>query len=358
MSKSLKDIKAPLERLIQCQIPVFIWGPTGLGKSSLVHQIANEQGRKVRDIRLSQIEFSDLRGLPVPNNGNVVWSKPDFLPTDENDTSIIFLDEMNCAHQMVLSAAYQLVLDRKIGEYTLPKGTVVIAAGNREEDNENVTEIPKPLLNRFAHLEVDYDFKAWEEHAKQSFHVLVTDYLSSKKSDLYCKPKDIRGYAFNTPRTWEKVSQILKSYKTQEDILSDIKTIKEATYACIGSAAIGFVDFIKTRSKEKVDFKKVVKYGKDYKLERNIDGNTLQYIKDAMWEHLLFTFGGTSMSDLTTLQLTELKKICLAIDNSIAFVQENSDKEFAKSMVNFFLQEKNIKPYPAYMPTYGTLIGL
>ena len=119
--------------VVEEQQPVFIWGSPGTGKSSVVNQLATELGIALRDIRALLLDPVDLRGLPfVGKDGRSQWATPDFLPQDGE--GILFLDELNAAPAMVQASCYQLVLDRRLGEYTLPEGWAIVAAGNRDSE--------------------------------------------------------------------------------------------------------------------------------------------------------------------------------------------------------------------------------
>jgi MoxR-like ATPase len=111
-----------VNKLIAQKLPVFIWGPPGIGKSSIVKQIATSQELEFLDLRLSLLDPTDLKGIPFFNaeTKEGVWAKPSFLPSDTGSKGILFLDEINTAPPAVQASAYQLILDRKVGEYELP----------------------------------------------------------------------------------------------------------------------------------------------------------------------------------------------------------------------------------------------
>lgn len=136
-------IATALRSLMAARQPVFIWGPPGVGKSSLIAQLAIAASVSLQDIRALLFDPVDLRGLPYVVEGRSKWAVPDFLPADGE--GLLFLDELNAAPAMVQAAFYQLVLDRKLGEYILPPGWVIIAAGNRDGDRAHTTRMPTPL---------------------------------------------------------------------------------------------------------------------------------------------------------------------------------------------------------------------
>jgi len=130
----------------------------------VIHQLAAELAIPLRDVRALLLDPVDLRGLPfLGSDGRSKWATPDFLPQDGE--GILFLDELNAAPAMVQASCYQLVLDRKLGEYTLPEGWAIVAAGNRDSDRAATTRMPTPLRNRFVHLEFEVDVQEWAEWA-------------------------------------------------------------------------------------------------------------------------------------------------------------------------------------------------
>lgn len=199
------------------QRPLFLWGPPGIGKSELVADITQELGGFMIDCRLGQMEPTDLRGIPFYNKdiNKMDWAPPIDLPDEETAAQYpvvtLFLDELNSAVGSVQAAAYQLILNRRIGKYVLPKNVVLIAAGNRESDRGVTYRMPTPLANRFIHLEIRPDFAAWQTWAVQNkIHKDVVGYLSFAKQDLYDFDPKSGSKAFPTPRSWSFVSDLLR----------------------------------------------------------------------------------------------------------------------------------------------------
>ena len=196
--------------------PIFLWGPPGIGKSELVESITNELGGVMYDLRLGQMEPTDIRGIPFYNKdtGKMDWAAPVDLPDTETAAQypvvVLFLDEMNSAAPSVQSAAYQLILNRRVGKYKLPDNVVMVAAGNRESDKGVTYRMPTPLANRFIHQEMKVDFASWQEWAVNNrIHKDVVGYLSFAKQDLYDFDAKSASRAFATPRSWTFVSQLL-----------------------------------------------------------------------------------------------------------------------------------------------------
>ena len=204
--------------------PIFLWGPPGIGKSELVEGITQDLGGIMYDLRLGQMEPTDIRGIPYFNkeNGKMDWAPPIDLPDAETAAQypvvVLFLDEMNSAPASVQSAAYQLILNRRIGKYVLPDNVVIVAAGNRESDKGVTFRMPTPLANRFLHQEMKVDFASWQEWAVQhNEHKDVVGYLSFAKQDLYDFDAKSSSRAFATPRSWHFVSQLLEDESLDDD---------------------------------------------------------------------------------------------------------------------------------------------
>ncbi len=199
---------------------VMIWGPPGIGKSQAVKQTAREienaTGKKtvVTDVRLLLFNPIDLRGIPTANEDKslAVWLKPKIFDMDESEDviNILFLDEISAAPQSVQAAAYQITLDRVIGEHRLPENCIVIAAGNRVTDRSVAFKMPKALANRLMHIEMIQSAQAWKKWSAQSgIDPRVRGFISFRPEALFGFENSGDELAFATPRTWEMVSNIL-----------------------------------------------------------------------------------------------------------------------------------------------------
>ena len=220
-----KAAKRSIRKAIQTRRPTFLWGPPGIGKSDIVKQIGVDAGREVVDVRLALWEPTDIKGIPYYNadQGKMVWAPPSELPTDPESTAIIFLDELNSAPPAVQAAAYQLILNRRVGTYELPKGVDVVAAGNREGDRGVTYRMPAPLANRFIHLEMKIDFDDFQEWAvMNNVHPEVVGYVGFAKQDLYDFDPKSPSKAFATPRSWVFVSDLLKDDDCDIDTLHNL----------------------------------------------------------------------------------------------------------------------------------------
>jgi hypothetical protein len=228
-----------ITRAFKKKRPVFLWGPPGIGKSELVQGIGDsgELGSTlVIDMRLALFEPTDLRGYPVPDveSGVMKWLPPADLPSKEvaaqYDTVIVFLDEMNSAAPSVQAAGYQLILNRRIGQYELPDNVVMIAAGNRETDKGVTYRMPKPLENRFVHFELRVDFQDWLNWAVQhDIDADVVGYLSFAKNDLYNFDPASSSRGFATPRAWTFTSELIED---ADDLGDGLQT--DLVAGCVG----------------------------------------------------------------------------------------------------------------------------
>ena len=246
-------LRLALLHCMRIKRPVFLWGPPGIGKSDIVAAVAREQKRPLIDIRLPLLEPTDIRGIPYladvkihDAEGNLVkdekgvplteklftWSNPSDLPTDPNSRALVFFDEMSAAPPSVQVATYQIILNRKIGSYTLPKDVVIVAAGNRVKDKGVAYNMPLPLANRFSHLTLAVDVDDWKEWALLNrVHQDVVGYICFQPNDLNEFGASADKVAFATPRSWSFVSDLVQEYKEDgtrvnttlpDDVLSDL----------------------------------------------------------------------------------------------------------------------------------------
>ena len=191
-------------------------GAPGVGKSQIIQQIGAKYGYKVIDLRLAQMSEVEIGGLIYPNEDRTKtrWLSPEVLPDEERDgkNTILLLDEITSCPKRVQVAAYQLILDRRVGQYVLPEGTFVIGLGNREDDEGVYIRLAGPLADRFEIHYIDVDFKIWKQDYAIPYHIhpFVLQYLSFKPTALHTQKNDPDSMVFATPRSWDRVSQILK----------------------------------------------------------------------------------------------------------------------------------------------------
>lgn len=246
----ISDARLLIRKAISKRRPVYIWGPPGIGKSDLVSQIANELGGVTIDMRMALMEPTDIKGIPYysSTDNTMKWAQPSELPTKEFAEKypivVLFLDEMNSAPPAVQAAAYQLVLNRRVGAYHLPDNVAIVAAGNRLSDKGVTYRMPSPLANRFVHIEIHVDFGDWQTWAvKNLVHPDVVGYLSYQKADLFQFDPQVHDRSFGTPRSWKYVSDLL-----DDQMLDSLQS--DLVAGCVGSGlAVKFMAHRKVASK-------------------------------------------------------------------------------------------------------------
>lgn len=207
---------------LQTMPSVMLWGAPGVGKSQAIRQISEQiernTGKKVNitDVRLLLFNPIDLRGIPTANENKTlaIWLKPQIFQMDDSKgvINILFLDEISAAPQSVQAAAYQITLDRTIGEHKLPDNCIVIAAGNRVTDKSVAYKMPKALSNRLMHFNIESNFASWKKWAiAHNINEKVIGFLSFRQSYLMGFDATNNDLAFATPRCWEMVSNILNN---------------------------------------------------------------------------------------------------------------------------------------------------
>ncbi len=197
-----------LAALYEARQPAFIWGSPGIGKSDVMRQATMKLGIELIDVRAILLDPVDLRGIPSLINGTTKWNVPDFLP--KKGYGILFLDELNAAPPSIQAACYQLILDRKLGDYTLPDGWVVFAAGNMDTDRAVTNRMSTALSNRFIHLNFEINLDDWVQWAlKNNVKTEVISFIRFRPTLLHAFNPQSGDKAFPTPRSWEFVSRIL-----------------------------------------------------------------------------------------------------------------------------------------------------
>ena len=214
--------------------PVMLWGPPGVGKSQIIAQVAAQHNAPMVDIRLSQMEPSDLRGIPFRVGEHVEWAIPALLPDAERhgNNGILFLDEITSAPPSVSASAYQLILDRRLGEYKVPDGWAIVAAGNRQGDRGVTYTMPAPLANRFSHFELEVYLDDWVAWAyKNGIDEKIIAFLRFRPELLFDFDPAHNPAAFPTPRSWEFAHRAIQKFADNSELL--LGTLQ----ACVGPAA-------------------------------------------------------------------------------------------------------------------------
>jgi len=235
-------------------MPICIHGSPGNGKSAIVRQCAEDLGIDFIDVRLSQMEPCDIKGLPVPDKENKVmnWFINGTWPRGENTKGILFLDEITACDKSIAVAAYELILDRRLGTlYSIPDGWMIVAAGNKTTDRAVATTMSSALANRFMHFELETDAESWYSWAvSHNIHPAVIGYINWRPSHLFSMEKQNLERGWPSPRSWENVSKMCH-------ICKDESILRKMVYGLVGNAVgVEFMEFFKLSSK----FDDVLKY--------------------------------------------------------------------------------------------------
>ena len=216
----------------------FLWGAPGVGKSDGVRQMSDRIEQKtgkrviVTDVRMLLFSPVDLRGVPVADENREFtnWLRPRIFHMDSSDdcVNILFLDELSAAPQSVQAAAYQICLDRRVGEHELPENCIVIAAGNRTTDRSVSYKMPKALCNRLMHFLIEPSYASWKRWAlEHDIDERVIGFLAFDNSRLCAEP-DSSDLAYPTPRSWSFVSRLIRG--SQESL----KELHMLIASCVG----------------------------------------------------------------------------------------------------------------------------
>ena len=238
------ELADTLALLVEARQPAVVWGPPGSAKSDIAQQVAAAAGREYVDVRALLLDPVDLRGIPWRDGADRTrWAPPSFLPpSDDPGRWLINLEELPSALPMVQAALYQLVLDRKCGEYELPEGASLIACGNRESDRGVTHRMPTPLASRFVHLEIRVDAADWCSWAAvNGIAAEVIFFIQLRPELLHQFDPQSREAAFACPRTWSFISNILQ-HRNGLDTASERALFR----GTVGeAAAVEFAAFLK-----------------------------------------------------------------------------------------------------------------
>lgn len=360
---------------------LFIWGPPGIAKSSIVEQVCDELNLKLIDIRLTQMEPTDLRGIPVPvsqaaaKSGDpdkvvVEWAIPALLPKRESDDvktcklpregggfydgAVILLDELPNAAPSVQAGSYQLVLDGRLGEYIVPDNCIVMAAGNRDTDKGSTFKMPTPLMNRFTHIEMRTDFEDFQNFALATgFSKDVVGYLTAFKHELFVFEATSASRGFATPRSWEAVS----------DILRDDPNLPEAVLMGLIAGSVGdgiAVKFIEYRKNAgNLPAADDILDGKVSDL-KNKEVSLMYALTTALCYELKDRFDRSKATGATAETKKNFDK---SVDNFLGFMMKNFQKEMvimgsrtALSLFRITFNPGALKNWDAFSDEYQDLI--
>jgi len=363
---------------------LFVWGPPGIAKSSIVEQVCAELNYKLIDIRLTQMEPTDLRGIPVPIDGQnpgdkvvVQWAVPDMLPKCDTgkrtcslddgfghkyDGAVILLDELPNAAPSVQAGSYQLVLDGALGEYRVPSNVIVMAAGNRDTDKGATFKMPTPLQNRFTHIEMRVDFEDFQTFALSAgLHQAVVGYLTAFKHELFQFEANSASRGFPTPRSWEAVSDILRD----DPNLPEMVSMALVAGAVGDGIAVKFLEYRKNAANlpaasDILDGKVVELKNKEVSLSYALTTAMCYELKDryAASKDATARFGkGTKEAK------DEEKKFTNSADNFLGFMMQNFSPEMvimgartALSLFKISFSPQGMKNWGQFSEKYQDLI--
>jgi len=242
------EVANHIQNSYKARTPLFIWGPPGVGKSDVMRQVAKTMKVNLIDQRLSQMDPTDLKGIPyVDDAGYSRYAVPGFLPQVERDGEygFLFLDELNTAPQSMQAAGYQLILDRRLGDYVLPDGWVCFAAGNRAEDRAISVRMSTALGTRFGHIDFEVDREEWKTWAhSHGIDSTIISFMNFRTNLLH--KMDVNARTSPTPRTWEMLNRHLPYVTPQTEY---------DTYASfIGEGAAGEFSAYKKMARELPEF--------------------------------------------------------------------------------------------------------
>ena len=223
--------------------PLMVWGAPGLGKSSILRQTAEDLGIGFIDVRLAQREPVDIRGLPVPGDDGVKWLVSSEWPRDPASRGIILFDEITAADRSLQVAAYEFILDRRLGElYHVPDGWYICAAGNRTEDRAVAATMSSALANRFMHVELGEDVESWVDWARtHDIRPEVIGFIRFRPETLFRQKNENLERGWPTPRAWERVSRMLDIMSGESEGL-----IRKMVYGLVGNrAGVEFMEMLK-----------------------------------------------------------------------------------------------------------------
>jgi hypothetical protein len=220
--------------------PVFIWGAPGIGKSTLVQQFAESLDLPCVSLLGSQLAPEDIIGVPQILDGVSQFCPPKMIARKE--PYCLFLDELNACSQEVQKAFYSLIHERRIGEYELPHGSIVIGAGNRAQDSAIVKPMSSALINRMMHVQLKVSHQDWLSWAEVSgIHPYVIEYIKLRPDHLFTQPPK-HEEPFSTPRSWHMLSDTLNEYGER---ISD-EALDILAFSCLSPHHAGqFKAFIK-----------------------------------------------------------------------------------------------------------------
>lgn len=323
--------------------PIMIWGAPGIGKSTVIREIADEMGIGFIDVRLSQREPVDIRGLPVPSEDGVKWIVSSEWPRDPNSRGIILFDEISSSDRSLQVAAYEFILDRRLGDlYKVPDGWYILAAGNRIEDRAVAMTMSSALANRFLHVELKENAEDWGKWAVETgLHPAVCSFIRFRPELLFKMENENLERGWPSPRAWERVSIMLK---LAENNKMTQKMAQKLVYGLVGNGAGSeFMTFYKNSDIMEDVLDVMTDPNKDMDVPDSPDR------KYALVSALVYyLWKGKTEKDLE-MRLSGFFKICMKLSNDFA-AMAIADAMASETKFNKFSQGKmsKILSHPMY----------
>ena len=247
------------------QLTPMFWGPPGIGKSQIIAQACADMGYELIDFRVTMYDAVDVRGIPYRSEDGVRWELPNMFPRNPDAKVVILFDELAQGTQSVQTALFQLLTDRKIGDYTLPKNVILLAAGNRAEDRSGSKVMLAAMQSRLRHFELTVSVDEWLEHGfAVGYHPLMLAYIKNHPNELLVVDVNER-YGTRSPRTWGQAVNPILQIDEESPMLPKIFEA-EITSAIGNAAANGFINWLKVRTKLP-NLDEIAKSGKSNKLD-------------------------------------------------------------------------------------------
>jgi len=348
--------------------PLYIWGGIGIGKSEVIKETAkqiadglnlkfteeinemdNETTFGIYDLRISQLDSTDIKGIPIPIEENgirkTVWVLPNFLPRNPKSKGIIFCDELNLGVPSVQNSFYQIIHDRRIGDLPLPAGWYVLACGNRQSDRTNVFEMSMALANRFCHVELAApsaeQWTAWA--AKRNIDTRIMSFVNFKPQALYKFEPAARSKSFPTPRTWFFCHELIHGLNPENE--EEWEQYTKLTASAIGEGmALEFAAF--SRLNQKIDINDILKNPQKIAEIREVDlmysvisGISEKYRKDSKLFNNILEICKHTKSEYAVLLLHFIRSINPSNwDRQTATLSNKTWNELANKYKNYLLR--------------------
>lgn len=323
--------------------PIFISGSPGIGKSTIVKNVCDELGIEYIDFRACQCESCDIRGLPVPNHERkcMDWYINGIWPTDSKGRGIIFLDELSAAPRDVQAALYQITLDRCLGDYHVPAGYYIVAAGNNTTDHAIANTISSALANRFMHVELEANHENWLSWARHNdIHPSVIGFIQYKPDALFHMDDENLERGWPSPRSWERVSKMCQK-------CPDKDLLRKAVYGLVGQGyGAEFMAFYELNS----EFDNILDIMRDPKSKIVIPERADQ--KFAMCSAMVYlVWRGKDKADADA-RLTGFYRICIELSSDFASMalmaaMEGKDKKLEKQYSDALIEHPLFKTWQA-----------